>query len=163
MTHKLPPGPGPRDACNCGSLRKASRRMSQLYDLALAPSGLKCTQFAILAELDRAGPRAHLSVRELAAAMVMDRSTLGHNLRPLQRDRLLELRPAPDDRRKRCIELTKDGRITLRRARALWADAESRFEKLFGKRPAARLRTILHGIATHEKFESLPGGGHVDR
>ena len=43
----------PRNACTCGSLRKASRRVSQFYDTALAPIGIKSTQFSILAEVDR--------------------------------------------------------------------------------------------------------------
>ena len=138
----------PRGACNCGTLRKASRRMSQLYDLALAPSGLKCTQFGILAEIERAGRASPLTLCELAAAMVMDRSTLGHNLRPLQRDRLVAMRPDSADRRRRLLVLTPKGQAACREARALWRDAERRFERAFGKRPAARLRAVLHTIAT---------------
>jgi DNA-binding MarR family transcriptional regulator len=139
----------PRGACNCGTLRKASRRMSHLYDQALAPSGLKCTQFGILAEIEKAGTSRPLTLRELAAAMVMDRSTLGHNLRPLQRDRLVVMRPDRDDRRKRHLVLTPKGKTACREARALWRDAERRFERVFGKRPAAQLRAVLYGIATN--------------
>jgi DNA-binding MarR family transcriptional regulator len=139
----------PRGACNCGTLRKASRRMSQLYDLALAPSRLKCTQFGILAEIERAGTASPLTLSELATAMVMDRSTLGHNLRPLQRDRLVVMRPDSADRRRRHLVLTPKGRAACREARALWRAAELRFERVFGKRPAAQLRAVLHGIATN--------------
>jgi len=45
--------PGEAGRCNCTALRKASRRISQLYDAALAPSGLKITQRAILAQVAR--------------------------------------------------------------------------------------------------------------
>ena len=66
------------DSCTCGSLRKASRRVSQFYDQALAPMGIKITQYAILSEVDRGRPDGPVTMRELATAMIMDRSTLGH-------------------------------------------------------------------------------------
>jgi DNA-binding MarR family transcriptional regulator len=120
--------PFPRAACTCGSLRKASRRISQFYDAALAPVGIKSTQFSILAEVERGSATGPLTMCELATAMVvMDRSTLGHNLRPLQRDDLLSLRLAMTDRRKRHVALTKKGKATLQRARRLWSTAEGRF------------------------------------
>src|SRR3981081_1650477 len=71
--------------CFATAMRKASRRLSQLYDEVLEPSGLRTTQFAILSELERRA-KAPPTMRELADAMVMDRSALGHNLRPLERD-----------------------------------------------------------------------------
>jgi DNA-binding MarR family transcriptional regulator len=152
MIAKHPMSATPCGACSCGTLRKASRRISQLYDAALAPSGLKSTQFAILAEVQRADGSAALTLCELAGAMVMDRSTLGHNLRPLQRDRLVVMRLARDDRRKRYVELTPKGKAVYRRARGLWRNAERQFEKAFGKRPAAQLRAVLHGIATNDSL-----------
>jgi DNA-binding MarR family transcriptional regulator len=155
---KLKPfaAPMPRGACTCGSLRKASRRISQFYDAALAPVGIKSTQFSILAEVERAGVDGPLTMCELATAMVMDRSTLGHNLRPLARDDLLSLRLALGDRRKRHVELTKKGRVTLHRARRLWHAAEERFERIFGKRHAADLRAVLLNIAGNDELKSLP-------
>jgi len=144
----------PRSSCTCGSLRRASRRVSQFYDAALAPIGIKSTQYAILSELERRSAEG-VTMRELAAAMVMDRSTLGHNLRPLQRDRLLALRLRRQDRRKRYVELTAQGRAVLRRARRTWRIAEGRFEKLFGKQHAAALRTALWHIANIEELNSL--------
>ena len=105
----------PKEACTCGSLRKASRRITQFYDSALAPVGIKSTQFSILSEVDRGSIAGPVSMCELATAMVMDRSTLGHNLRPLERDDLLTLRLADSDRRKRHVKLTKKGRATLQR------------------------------------------------
>jgi DNA-binding MarR family transcriptional regulator len=146
-----------RGACTCGSLRKASRRISQFYDTALAPIGIKSTQYSILSELNRHQQQDKaLSMCELADAMVMDRSTLGHNLRPLQRDDLLRLRNSVDDRRKRYVELTKKGRSTLLRAQRLWRVAEGRFENIFGKKHSAELRLILLNIAGNTELNSLP-------
>jgi DNA-binding MarR family transcriptional regulator len=148
--------PLPWSACTCGSLRKASRRLSQFYDVALAPAGLKSTQFSILSEVERRRTLGAVTMCELAAAMVMDRSTLGHNLRPLERDALVILKHAEDDGRKRHVELTRKGRALLQRARRLWGQAEGRFESIFGKKPAAELRAVLLSIANHRDLYSPP-------
>jgi DNA-binding MarR family transcriptional regulator len=148
--------PIPRNACTCGSLRKASRRISQFYDAALAPVGLKSTQYSILSEVDRGSIEGPVTMCELATAMVMDRSTLGHNLRPLERDDLVVLRLSPVDRRKRYVELTNKGKSILHRARRLWRHAEARFENIFGKEPAAELRAVLLSIAGNQELKSLP-------
>ena len=132
--------------CNCTALRMASRRVSQMYDVALAPAGLKTTQFAILSEIER---RANdpPTMRELADAMVMDRSTLGQNLRPLERDRLVAWEPSDADRRRKLVILTEKGRAKRMQARSLWRAAQERFERAVGAAEAARLRGILLGIA----------------
>ena len=148
--------PARHTACTCGSLRKASRRISQFYDSALAPVGIKSTQFSILAEVERGSSGGPLTMCDLATAMVMDRSTLGHNLRPLERDDLLSLQLTITDRRKRHVALTKKGKTTLQRARRLWRTAEGRFEKIFGKRHAADLRAVLLYIAGNDELNSLP-------
>ena len=71
------------DPANCtfANLRKASRTVSQAYNDALRPAGLKATQFTLLATLNK---RGEVSVSELAAALVMDRTTLTRNLKPLE-------------------------------------------------------------------------------
>jgi DNA-binding MarR family transcriptional regulator len=150
------PPPVPRSSCTCGSLRKASRRISQFYDTALAPVGIKSTQYSILSEVDRGSAQGPVTMCELATAMVMDRSTLGHNLKPLERDDLVVLRLSIDDRRKRYVELTKKGRSVLARARRLWRQAEGHFEAIFGKEPAAELRAVLLSIAANKELNSLP-------
>jgi DNA-binding MarR family transcriptional regulator len=140
--------------CTCGSLRKASRRISQFYDAALAPVGIKSTQYSILSELERGSARGPVTLCVLAAALVMDRSTLGHNLRPLARDELVRLRLAADDKRKRYIDLTRKGKTVLQRARRLWRRAEGRFETVFGKQPASELRAVLLHIANNRELDS---------
>src|SRR5207237_243828 len=74
--------------CNCLAIRQASRHVTQFYDQLLAPSGLRTTQFAILGRLRRSGP---MPINALAAALVMDRTTLGRNILPLERDGLIEI------------------------------------------------------------------------
>src|ERR1700745_1249319 len=106
--------------CNCTALRKDSRRISQLYDTALVPSGLKATQRAILAQISRSAPT---TVGALAAALVMDSGALAHTLKPLERDRLVAIEIDLDDRRNRLITLTAKGRAKLTQTDFLWAKA----------------------------------------
>jgi DNA-binding MarR family transcriptional regulator len=141
-------------ACTATALRKASRRLTQLYDEALEPSGLRSTQYAILSELDRRAKEPP-TMRELADALVMDRSSLGHNLRPLERDGLIAREESNEDRRRRHVAVTARGYATLREARRLWLKAQKRFDDVFGKAEAERLRATLLGIAGSERLGSL--------
>ena len=68
------------DTCNCLAVRQAARHITQYYDQFLAPAGLRTTQFSILAKLKRRGPQ---TINALARDMVMDRTTLGRNILPL--------------------------------------------------------------------------------
>jgi DNA-binding MarR family transcriptional regulator len=131
---------GQESRCNCTSLRKASRRISQLYDAALAASGLKTTQRAILAQIGRSGPT---TVGRLAEALVMDSGALVHTLKPLERDGLLTVSVDPDDRRNRLITLTRQGRAKLAETDALWANAQRGFEAAFGAAESDTLREAL--------------------
>ncbi len=135
--------------CNCLALRRASRRITQLYDREMASSGLRATQFPIL-ELIHLAPA--ITMKELAREMVMDRATLGHNLRPLEAQGLVEIGVGAD-RRQRPLSLTKLGRARLRQARSLWQQAQEKFEAVFGGDQAVRLRSML-GRVTVVEFES---------
>jgi DNA-binding MarR family transcriptional regulator len=140
--------------CNATTLRMASRRLTQLYDAALEPCGLRSTQLAILSEL------AHWSVdpptlAELADALAIDRSSLGHNLRPLEREGWVVLGESAVDGRRRHIALTAKGKAKWREGVRLWRVAQERFERVFGRSEAAALRATLLGIAHHERLASL--------
>jgi DNA-binding MarR family transcriptional regulator len=131
--------------CFVGAARKASRRLTQFYDDALAPCGLRSTQYSILSELARfASPP---SLAELAGALVSDRSAVGHNLRPLIRDGYLTLEPGAEDRRERRIVLTPQGQLKFREARALWQAAQDEFLAVYGEYHSESLRAALLGIA----------------
>ena len=139
--------------CTATAMRKASRRISQLYDDALEPCGLRSTQFAILSELNRRSEPP--TMRELADALVIDRSALGHNLRPLERDGLIALEESAEDRRRHHVSLTRKGAAKYRTAQRLWERAQSRFEDVFGKAESERLRTTLLGIAGADRLTRL--------
>ena len=136
---------GEDSRCNCTALRKASRRISQLYGTALAPSGLKITQRAILAQISRSEPT---TVGALAEALVMDSGALAHTLKPLERDRLVAIEIDPDDRRNRLITLTAKGRAKLAETDALWAKAQRGFEIAFGRAESEALREALRFLVS---------------
>ncbi|MEP9365767.1 MarR family winged helix-turn-helix transcriptional regulator [Xanthobacter sp. VNH20] len=138
--------------CNGTALRKAMRRVSQLYDSVLAPCGLKSTQRSLLIHIARAGTP---TMGELSAALVLDRSALGHNLKPLERDGLVALVPDVQDKRSRRVVLTPLGKAKLDASMALWAQAQARFEAVFGHDEAAALRASLERIASPEFAEAF--------
>jgi DNA-binding MarR family transcriptional regulator len=130
-------------ACNCAVIRQAARRVTRLYDQALAPWGLRITQYPILVSLAAGGP---VTMNVLADRMVMDRATLGHNLRPLEAQDLLTLTPG-EDRRSRIVALTEVGRQKLRDARPAWNAAQRAFETAFGPDESAELRATMARLA----------------
>jgi DNA-binding MarR family transcriptional regulator len=132
--------------CNCLALRQVARHVSQFYDQFLIGSGLRTTQYSILARLQRKGP---MSINALAAELVMDRTTLGRNILPLQRDGLIAV-AAGRDRRSKDVRLTEAGAARFRAAVKAWDTAQMRFEAAFGSRRAKELRALLHEVATNE-------------
>jgi len=138
--------PNPAD-CNCLAVRQAARYITQFYDRYLATAGLRTTQYAILARLKREGPT---SINALAAELVMDRTTLGRNVRPLERDGLIAIEPDPSDRRSKVVRLTKAGDARLRRALKGWAAAQKRFEGIYGGKRASELREQLRAVVASE-------------
>src|SRR6516165_5046455 len=135
--------PRPED-CNCFAVRSAARHVTQLYDQLLAPAGLRVTQFSILAKLKRKGL---LTINVLADDMVMDRTTLGRNIRPLERDGLISIEAAASDRRAKELHLTKAGENRLRAGLEAWAKG------------ASALRSKLGGQARGRAAHAAAGGG----
>jgi DNA-binding MarR family transcriptional regulator len=138
--------------CNCTALRKATRRVSQLYDEALAPSGLKTTQRAILAEIRRSGP---MTVRTLADKLVMDPGGLAHTLKPLIRDKLVANEVDPNDRRNRLISLTAAGKTRVKQSDRLWQEAQRSFEKSFGTEKSKALRDAVDLLISEQFTENF--------
>ncbi|ANN80092.1 MarR family winged helix-turn-helix transcriptional regulator [Bordetella flabilis] len=141
--------------CNGAALRKATRRVTQLYDNVLAPSGLRVSQRSILLHIERAGMP---TMTELAHAMVLDRSALAHNLKPLERDGyVVQIRDEHDGRSRR-VQLTAKGRSKLAEATRLWRLAQDRFEAAYGVERAAALRVALADIFSDEFAEVFNQG-----
>ena len=124
--------------CACDGLRRTARAVTQTYDAAVAPSGLKATQMPILVALGSAGD---LPLTALAGALALDRTTLTRNLGVLEDRGLVATSPHPDDARVRMVSLTSDGARVLAAALERGEDVLQAVEERFGE---ARLRA-LHG------------------
>ena len=145
----MPAMADPQDFCNNAMLRKAARRLGKLYDDMLAPSGLRGTQYVLLAQIGALGSP---SMAELANSLLMDLSATRHSLGPLIRERLVKVKVDANDRRIKRVTLTAAGVAKSIEAGELWRRAQDRFEKAFGATRAANLRQEL-GAITADGFE----------
>jgi len=125
--------------CTCFDLRRAARAVTKIYDEALKPSGLRSTQFSLLSVVRNNGP---IGITELAKMLVMDRTTLTRNLKPLLDQELLLVVDGAD-RRQRPIALTSRGRDRLAQARPLWLEVQARLANGLGE---ARWTGLIGGL-----------------
>ena len=124
--------------CVCVTLRRAARAFSQIYDDALAPSGLRITQFSLLRAIARLEP---VSIGELAAEQALDRTTLSRNLTPLERDGFVEQAPGLD-RRVSEVRITSAGHAAIERALPLWKQTQKKIRQEFSDESLAQLQTL---------------------
>ncbi|MBS4082653.1 MAG: MarR family transcriptional regulator [Rhizobiales bacterium] len=129
--------------CACTILRQAARVATQHFDKALATSGLRISQLSVLTTLSYVGPK---SINELADIMVLDRTTLGRNLRPLQRDGYIAIQADKEDRRTKKLVLTKKGSSIALKAMDSWGDAQTKFENAIGLDNAIALSKLLRQV-----------------
>lgn len=115
--------------CTCFRLRQAARAVTQLYDEALRPTGLRATQVTLLSVIAQIGPA---DMKTLAEQLVMDRTTLSRNIKPLTSQGLVRV-TAADDRRSRPFALTGKGRAKLEEAMPLWRAVQQRMAAGLGK------------------------------
>jgi DNA-binding MarR family transcriptional regulator len=138
--------------CNCRAVRQAARYVTQIYDRHLAPCGLRISQFGILAMLKRKGP---LTINELAAELIIDRTTLGRNIQPLERDGLIAVKPSAFDRRSKELHLSALGERKFREGRKCWLEAQKEFENSFGSERAVELRALLGLMVAGERHQPV--------
>lgn len=137
-----------RDHCLCLHTQRAARVIARRFDEALQPLGLKSGQFSLLMSLNRPQPPTLGSVAELLA---MDRTTLTANLKPLERDGLVAVRPDEKDRRARRLSLTDKGRALLFRAVPIWTRTHGHVESALVAGAADRLRADLNALLRHDE------------
>lgn len=130
------------ETCACHRIRMAARAVTRRYDEALRPVGLRATQVSLLAAVALEGA---MSIRSLAAAVGMDRSTLTRNLAPLERDGLLVV-GSEGWRRSRTLAITARGRARLQRALPLWEKAQARLKRELGARRWDGIQTSLDHV-----------------
>lgn len=130
--------------CTCFNLRKTTRAITQLYDEALRPTGLRVTQFSLLIATTMLGSA---TVTRLAEIGVMDRTTLTRNLKPLEKKGLVKVAPG-DDQRTRVVTLTTHGQEVLAKALPLWEKAQARIVKGLGQERWNSLRADLEDVVS---------------
>lgn len=147
-------------ACTNTALRRAARRLGNLYDDALAPVGLKATQIGLLADIERlsaADEGRSPTLQDLATKLVLQISAVTHALRPLVRDGLIALSPDKQDRRAKRASLTPKGVELLHRALHLWAAANRQVEDVLGSESANALRTLADFVSSDEFLIAYSG------
>jgi DNA-binding MarR family transcriptional regulator len=128
-----------RDTCACFNLRRASRSVTQLYDAALRPAGIRATQFTLLALLSGTGK---VRITRLAQAAGMDYTTLVRNLNVLEREGLARSHET-EDGRVREVSLSPKGEGVLERAMPLWEKAQGRLKSKLGSESLGRMLADL--------------------
>jgi len=129
----------PTISCTCGHLRRASRALTQLYDDAIAPAGLRITQFSLLRTLERQSPQR---ISALASLLLLDRTALSRTLEPLLERGLVEITPGRDARTRE-VALTARGAAALRRAEPYWKRAQHDVARRVGQPRLDDLMSIL--------------------
>jgi DNA-binding MarR family transcriptional regulator len=139
----------PTAACVCSCVRRASRIITQFYDAYLQPSGLRMTQYTVLAMIATLEGE---TVMHLAERLAMDRSALARALKPLEGQNLVVVVPG-SDRRTRVVWLTEQGRAALIRAYPYWLQAQELAVAHFGEQ---QTNTLLDNLQMVEPLGATP-------
>jgi DNA-binding MarR family transcriptional regulator len=126
--------------CTCNNLRKAARAVTQYYDDALRPSGIRATQFSLLSAIKEFGT---VSIGALAEESVMDRTTLTRNLKLLEDQGLITVAPGADAR-VREVSLTPEAHERLASAQRYWKKAQAH---MAGKMGSEGVRHLLRSLS----------------
>lgn len=128
--------------CICIAVRKASRRLTSRYDEALQPLGINLAQYSLLKNINRHGP---LSLTALSDITELDRSTLGRNVRVLDRMGLTATALSAD-KREAAIALTAEGKRVFAAATPVWQATQDDIHSRIGVPGAAQLEALLGAL-----------------
>lgn len=133
----------PALACMCGNFRRTSRALTQLYENAIRPLGLRASQFSILQVLFHAG---EVSQQQLGEMLAMDSTSLTRTLAIMRRRRWILVRSG-EDRRKRLLRLADAGKCQLKAVLPVWEKTQSRLRRQLGAKTWNELLLLTHRIA----------------
>ncbi|RVU36523.1 MarR family transcriptional regulator [Hwanghaeella grinnelliae] len=140
-------------ACTGALLRRAMRRMTQIYDDALRPFDLKLTQYSLLVNLIN---RPGISITDLADLLETDRTTLSRNLGPLQKRGLIATESAASGRRRK-LTVTDEGKSLLQAVFPAWREAETRVRGILGPNDTTELHDLLQGFLAQTRGHDAEG------
>lgn len=124
-------------------LREAARKVSSLYDEALVQFGINIAQFSLLRRIERFQP---VSMTDLAHSVQLDRSTIGRNVKVLERMGFVEAGRGDRDQRESTIRLSSAGAALLAQASPIWDDCQNAMEARLGPVKITALQDILRSI-----------------
>lgn len=127
------------DTCICMDMRTAAHKLTQLYDAAMAPSGMSVTQFSQLHKLLKL---KNPTLRELSEACGLDRSTLGRNIRVLEKLGFVSMKVGTDARTK-TIQVTKKGKVAFDEAAPRWYAVQSELNDRLGTDGRSQLNHLI--------------------
>ena len=128
--------------CSCFNLRRATRAVTQFFDHQLEPAGIRATQFTLLVSMASVSAR---TLTEMASTLVMDRTTLTRNLKPLEKLGFIQT-TEPRDKRSKAYALTEKGKETLEKGIPLWNQAQTRIQSDLGDERFGRILQDLDAI-----------------
>ncbi len=131
-----------KSICYCAAVRTAARKTTALYNSILEPAGVTLAQFSLLRKIERAGT---VSLTKLGRLAELDRSTIGRNVKALEKLRLVRVGPG-EDQREAAVRLTPAGERALRIGAPLWEEAQRRVEATLGAAGAEQLQTLALGL-----------------
>jgi DNA-binding MarR family transcriptional regulator len=143
MESKIAPSKPKTSGCTCMRLRKASRRLSQIYDHSLEAAGMTVTQYGLLGHLAKFDG---IGIGALAEKLIMDPTTLTRNLRPLERQGFVVTKSDRRDKRSRCLHLTASGRAAFESAKPAWVRAQRHIEQALGGAETSALNAALDRV-----------------
>lgn len=130
--------------CACANLRRASRVVTQLYEQAMLPTGIRATQFTLLQALALA---RNISQGGLGELLGLDSTTLTRMLSLLRRRGWIQARRGKDRRQWR-LSLSKEGRLVYQLATPYWQSAQRRLRRALGDTEWDRfIQSIVHATA----------------
>lgn len=124
--------------CLCALARRSARSLTEIYDRAIASSGLKVTQFSLLRAIERLDDP---NLTDLASATGLDRSTLGRNLRLLEKAGYVDLLQGEDER-SRIARLSSSGKNALAIAKPLWVQTQNRVSEALPQNIKEQLQSL---------------------
>lgn len=140
------------DPCYCIVLRRASRRLTAIYDAALAPLGVNLAQFSLLRTIRRTEP---VSLTRLGHETELDRSTVGRNVRVLEGRGLVSVDGV--GHRESMVTLCGPGKTLLAEGAPLWEGAQKEVEDVLGRDDTLQLVDLLRALAFEDSGDTADG------
>ena len=132
------------ETCICIDVRTAAQRLTAIYDQAMASSGVSVNQFSLLHLIYSLEGQ---TLKGLASASGLDRSTLGRNMRVLEKLGFVTMHIG-DDARVRNVRMTSKGKAAFKLAVPLWREVQSRLANKIGSAQHVQFKETLQTLTS---------------